>query len=66
MKKAMQMELEDMLANYTMTRNMEWVRQDTMEEIADSYDKAIKSLSNIKREVLGKIDGLHVLTIRGY
>ena len=61
----MQQELEDMLANYTMTRNMEWVRQDTMEEIAEGYEKALQSLSNIKREILGKIDGLHVLTIKG-
>ena len=61
----MQHELEDMLSNYTMTRNMEWIKQDTMEEIANVFQKTMKSISNTKREILGKVDGLHIIAIRG-
>ena len=64
MKKSMQHELEDMLTNYTMNRNMEWIRQDTMEDIANVFQKTMQSMGGIKRELLNKIDGLHVLTIR--
>ena len=61
----MQHELEDMLANYTMNRNMEWIRQDTMEDISDTFTKTLMSISNIKREILNKTDGLNVLIIKG-
>ena len=65
MKRVMQHELEDMLANYTMNRNMEWIRQDTMEDISDTFTKTLMSISNIKREILNKTDGLNVLIIKG-
>lgn len=65
MKRVMQHELEDMLANYTMNRNMEWIRQDTMEDISDTFTKTLASIGNIKREILNKTDGLNVLVIKG-
>jgi len=65
MKKAMQGELEDMLTNYTMNRNMEWIRQDTMEQISDEYMKTMQNIGGTKRDILNKIDGLHILTLKG-
>lgn len=65
MKKTMQSELEDMLTNYTMNRNMEWIRQDTMEQISDEYMKTMQNIGASKRDILNKIDGLHILTIKG-
>jgi len=65
MKKAMQGELEDMLTNYTMNRNMEWIRQDTMEQISDEYMKTMQNIDGTKRDILNKVDGLHILTIKG-
>ena len=64
MKKIMQGELQDMLTNYTMNRNMEWVRQDTMEQISDEYMKTMSNIDASKRDILNKIDGLHILTIK--
>lgn len=60
----MQGELQDMLTNYTMNRNMEWVRQDTMEQISDEYMKTMSNIDASKRDILNKIDGLHILTIK--
>ena len=65
MKRIMQHELQDMLSNYTMNRNMEWIRQDTMEQISDEYMKTMSNISGSKRDILNKIDGLHILTIKG-
>lgn len=65
MKKVMQAELQDMLTNYTMNRNMEWIRQDTMEQISDQYMKTMTNIDGSKRDILNKIDGLHILTIKG-
>lgn len=61
----MQHELQDMLSNYTMNRNMEWIRQDTMEQISDEYMKTMSNIAGSKRDILNKIDGLHILTIKG-
>ena len=61
----MQGELEDMLTNYTMNRNMEWIRQDTMEQISDEYMKTMQNIGGTKRDILNKIDGLHILTLKG-
>ena len=61
----MQGELEDMLTNYTMNRNMEWIRQDTMEQISDEYMKTMQNIDGTKRDILNKVDGLHILTIKG-
>ena len=66
MRKIMQGELQDMLTNYTMNRNMEWVRQDTMEQISDEYMKTMTNIGASKRDILNKIDGLHILTIKGH
>lgn len=66
MKKVMQAELQDMLTNYTMNRNMEWIRQDTMEQISDQYMKTMTNIDGSKRDILNKIDGLHILTIKGH
>jgi len=65
MKKIMQQELQDMLANYTMSRNMEWIRQDTMEQISDEFMKTMSNIDGSKRDILNKIDGLHILTVKG-
>jgi len=65
MKRIMQHELQDMLSNYTMNRNMEWIRQDTMEQISDEYMKTMSNIAGSKRDILNKIDGLHILTIKG-
>lgn len=62
----MQGELQDMLTNYTMNRNMEWVRQDTMEQISDEFMKTMQNIDSNKRDILNKIDGLHILTITGH
>ena len=64
MKKIMQAELQDMLTNYSMNRNMEWIRQDTMEQISDEYMKTMNNIGSSKRDILNKIDGLHILTIK--
>jgi len=66
MRKIMQGELQDMLTNYTMNRNMEWVRQDTMEQISDEFMKTMQNIDSNKRDILNKIDGLHILTITGH